>query len=382
MTEPLAGHQGSVTAPLRVFCDEAGFTGPDLWDPAQAYFSYASVTVPADESADLIAKVTRDFRLQGAELKAANLVKHTRGRKATHEILRAVGPRANAVVHHKRFALACKFFEYVFEPLLSESSLLFYNMGFQKFVANLLFAGSVAHTGRAHDLLAAFAEAVRSDSTRLSHLLSIHAPDSRDPIEMLISFGVYHRHTVLRELDYVREHHRWTLELSSTSLRSLLAAWSSDGRALTVTCDVSNPIKDQLGFFNAMVGNTRSVSVTLAGTTTPFTFSLAEPLTFTDSRSCPPIQLADTLAGALCHSMNNQHDSWSRETMTMLLEAGVLLGESVLPELDRADARNQAAANNMVILLELLERSANNEDLQAGIGELVAAMLRMPPPTA
>jgi hypothetical protein len=36
----------------QIFCDETGFTGPDLLNPGQKYFGYASVRMEAQEASE------------------------------------------------------------------------------------------------------------------------------------------------------------------------------------------------------------------------------------------------------------------------------------------------------------------------------------------
>ena len=88
-------------------------------------------------------------KLQGSELKGKNLLKHASGRKAASAVIKELGDRSQVVVVHKRYALACKLFEYTFEPLISDVSMALYLVNFHKFIANLLYLSSVAHHSRA-----------------------------------------------------------------------------------------------------------------------------------------------------------------------------------------------------------------------------------------
>src|SRR5437879_2589559 len=101
---------------LTIYCDEAGFTGNNLADDGNPYFTFASVALEPSGAAALIDEAKAEFRLQG-EVKGANLTKHPAGRNA-----------------------AGKLFEYIFEPALSENNYLFYSIGFHRFIANLLHA--------------------------------------------------------------------------------------------------------------------------------------------------------------------------------------------------------------------------------------------------
>src|SRR5205809_2689957 len=106
--------------PTTVFCDESGFTGEFLLDRRQRYFAYASVTIEPEEAGEIVARIIRDYRVQGNELKGRRLLEYARGRRAILDIIETIGRRAQAVVHHKEFALATKIFEYTYEPLISE----------------------------------------------------------------------------------------------------------------------------------------------------------------------------------------------------------------------------------------------------------------------
>lgn len=50
-----------------LFCDESGFTGQDLLNPDQQYFSYSSVLMNPLEAGEIVAQVRTDFPL-GKEL--------------------------------------------------------------------------------------------------------------------------------------------------------------------------------------------------------------------------------------------------------------------------------------------------------------------------
>ncbi|HWS18234.1 MAG TPA: DUF3800 domain-containing protein, partial [Candidatus Elarobacter sp.] len=120
-----------------IYCDESGFSGNNLADNGNPYFVYASVRFEPEAASELVAQVKKDFRLQG-EIKGANLTKHAQGRRALTRLIKSCAPESKLILANKKFALAGKLFEYIFEPPLAQNSLLFYNIGFQKYVANLL----------------------------------------------------------------------------------------------------------------------------------------------------------------------------------------------------------------------------------------------------
>ena len=126
-----------MAGPTEVYCDESGFSGNRLSDAASPFFVYSSVAIGRDRAAELVQRIMRDYRLQGKELKGSNLLKNNLGRKAVASVLAETLPISQSVAYHKQFALACKLFEYIYEPVIANSSSVFYNIGFHKFVSNL-----------------------------------------------------------------------------------------------------------------------------------------------------------------------------------------------------------------------------------------------------
>ena len=124
---------------MEIFCDESGFTGNQLLDKEQQVFSYASVAIDSAAAADLVDRVRQKYRLKAVELKGGDLLKQRNGRQAIAEILRALEGQFLVAVHLKPYALACKFFEYIFEPAFPECNSIFYGIDFHRFIATLLF---------------------------------------------------------------------------------------------------------------------------------------------------------------------------------------------------------------------------------------------------
>jgi len=67
------------------------------------------------------------------------MLKTEQGRRAVTAVLVSCAEHTRLVSHLKKFALACKFFEYIFEPALAEQNSIFYNIGFHLYIGNLLF---------------------------------------------------------------------------------------------------------------------------------------------------------------------------------------------------------------------------------------------------
>ena len=145
-------------------------------------------------------------------------MRYAKGRQAIEEIVKITGSRTCLVVHLKEYALATKFFEYAFEPLLSEISSVFYGINFHKFVGNILYLNMLARHERARTLAERFETAARGEDAALRGMFSVHGIRDEDPVEQLIQFGVYNRDSILRELCEVRRFGGWMLELTNTNI--------------------------------------------------------------------------------------------------------------------------------------------------------------------
>jgi hypothetical protein len=109
-----------------------------------------------------------NFNLDG---KFENLKKYSKGRKAISEVLEKYTNCTKLVIHNKKFSVACRFFEYVFEPVLASKNSIFYSIEFHKFISNLIYLHLQVEPQSAEDLLDNFEKMMRSKS-----------PETRDEI--------------------------------------------------------------------------------------------------------------------------------------------------------------------------------------------------------
>jgi hypothetical protein len=122
-----------------IYFDESGFTGNDLLSEEQPYYVYSGVAIDSGRAKNLVTEARSKFRLNSLELKGRKLICQDRGRRAILWLLNELGEDVRIGVFDKRYALAWKFFEYVFEPVLAAQSSIFYRMEFNHFIAMLLY---------------------------------------------------------------------------------------------------------------------------------------------------------------------------------------------------------------------------------------------------
>lgn len=368
-----------------IFCDESGYTGPDLLDSQDPYFSFATVAVSADEAADLVARLIKEYGVQGGELKGRRLLKYAKGRRAVEEIFTELEGRFKVSLFEKRYALACKFYEYVFEPPLATHSLVFYALRFHLFISNLLYLHFTQSGRYAERIFAEFQEFMRSfDENKLVYLNGkLQLADAPPALELIGAFAVSNFASVRDEMEaVVGSSGKWTLDLTSTGLHSLLGEWAEIYDTLDVTCDDSKPLAASKGVIDAMIGNDRKAYTTVFGERRRLTYNLARPITLAKSIETPGIQLADVIAAATAAIFESPRDS-DHDSFRASAFRGLAPNVVVLPMLSEVDLDEAAVQRNYMILHDLVRRSLSHEPLLPGAAEFalrVTVGMQLPVP--
>jgi hypothetical protein len=371
--------------PATIFCDESGFTGPDLLQGKDLYFSFASVSLSGEEAAELTARLIKDYHVQGGELKGRLLLKYAKGRRAVAEVFHALDGRYRTALFEKRYALAGKFFEYIFEPVLASHSLIFYALRFHLFIANLLYLHFRQKARYAEEIFEQFQEMMRSfDDSSMSILTSkLYLPEMPPVLDLVSAFTIANYATVREEIEtVVGSTGKWTLDLSSTALQSLLGEWAEVYDVLDVTCDESKPLAASKPIHDLMVGNTTKAYSEIFGDRRRITYNLARPIQFAKSHECAGIQLADVVAAATAAVFespeNGDHDSYRDAAF-----AGMVRSVVVLPVLDEVDLNEPAVARNYLILKDVVRRSVGHNAILPDAAEFalrLTAEMKLPLP--
>lgn len=361
-----------------IYCDESGFTGGNLLDAASPFFTYATVAVSQDEAKEFVDKVIKDYKVQSTELKFNKLIKYSRGKQAITYILKTFHEQTKVVVHHKKYSLACKFYEYVFEPTIASNNSLFYNLGFHKFISNFLYLEFQQETKYAEEIFTDFYTLMKSkDYEETKYMFSaLVLPDISPMLDLIKTFCIYHRNTINEELDSLKGKGvgKWILDLTGVSLASLLAEWGQKYQQLQVFCDESKPLQEQPEVFNAMINRQDKIFIEVEGKEHPISFNLATQLEFVNSKTYPGIQIADVAAGTFAFvfqkNLKEKDAEYPDEWKEYLVKS--ISGYSVLPNLTYLDVNQIAVKRNFLLLEELVERSVNKVPLLEGIAEFVS----------
>lgn len=356
----------------QIYFDESGFTGNNLLHPQQKYFAYGSVATDEDEAKEFVSELIKKYGIQNGELKGSKLVKFSKGRKAIDEIFHHFEGRLKVSISDKKFALACKLFEYIFEPCFSDINSLFYGIGFHRFIANILYVEFLARGAGAEAIFAEFEELMRTkDEAKLQGIFSssIH-PENSPIITQIREFAQYRADDIREELASLDgKTGNWILDLTQTALHTLLSNWGTEHEVLTAVCDHSNPLEQHAELFEVMIGRQDRIFSDVFGQNHPITFNLSGPVEFRDSKAAHGIQIADALAAAAVHVYSGADDDYAKKWRGILPSIGHY--GSIVPDTSELNLKDRRAQRNAVVLLELHSRATNGLSLTDGIADYV-----------
>lgn len=354
--------------------DESGFTGNNLLHKQQKIFCYASVECPHDEAKYFVEHIINKYQVQNGEIKGGQLLKGVRGKRAVDEIIQNFKGRFKVSVSDKKYALAGKFFEYIFEPAISSVNSIFYNINFHRFISNILHLELCVRGAMAEEIFEDFEKLMRTgDFEGLKKLFSTSKSEGISPVlEHICDFAIHNKESVIRELNgYVgKGAGKWVLDLTNTALFGLLAEWGQEYEQLTAYCDHSKPLSEDQEIFNVMVNCEDKKYTQIAGIDSPITFDLKEPLNLVDSKVVHGVQLADAIAAAFAYACDNDNQDEYAVKWRAMLEEHVIFG-SVFQDYDHIDLRKLEVQRNAILLQELTERSKNGVSLIEDIGEYI-----------
>jgi hypothetical protein len=346
-----------------ISCDEAGFTGNNLLNPAQPFFSYASHDLSLTEADALIRRLRARHPTQMPELKASKLLKSARGRALIAEALDEMQGRYIVTVYDKRYSLAAKLFEYLFEPVLQANNALFYRHNTHRFIAMFFY---MLMRDRSIEALAhEFETFMRSLDPADAPTLFGSRNGSNQMVGQILRFVRGYNVTIARETRSLgrSESGKWILDLTGSAVTSHLASWGRRHPLLEVVCDDSKPLKALAGLHDMMINRPDVVEADFFGKKRTLTWNMSKPLAFASSASHAGIQLADLLAGsAACLPGAGPETA----EIGRCIE-GHFHDDCVLPDFSAIDLDGDDAPANWLVLEELAGRADRGEDPLEGM---------------
>ncbi len=359
--------------------DEAGFTGPNLLDKSQPYFIYASHDLTEDESLQIIGRLRNEFGISAEELKASQLKRRSYWKEIISIVCDSTNGRAKIIYNNKKVALTGKFFEYLFEPVLAHNSIVFYKVGFHKYIMNVLYDSLSSQIISDSDILKEMQLFMRNFDANSAP--SIFEKSERNPLALdrIFQFCRGYREKIKSESMFLRSGEsptaKWTLDLTATCLHSLLFhEWGHRYKRLKLVCDQSKPLAAYADTFNQWVGNKESAFITDGKISVEIKGNLAEPVRFLSSKDSSTLQVADLLAGIALYYFSEikPHSTEFRRWMKFNVVGRLCV------DLDQEfrGSNTQSVRIGREILKELSERAARNDDPLAGMSSYIANVRR------
>ncbi|MBN9489831.1 MAG: DUF3800 domain-containing protein [Alphaproteobacteria bacterium] len=373
------------TPPARLIsCDEAGFTGPRMLDDDQPVFAYTAIDLTPEEAQAIVDSVRARHRVQAPELKAQLLRKRQNWGEIAIEVARQVEGRAMIMVCDKRLNLGGKTFEYLFEPVLQDNSLLFYRHDLHRFVTNAVHRALHATGEPPHAMAVELERFMRSFKPEdAPHLFAgrTTGDDSAAVLSCILRFARGYAGVIAERTANLRAEEdltgKWTLDLTTTALHSLiLFGWGHRYPRIDVLCDDSKPLRAMAHVFDGWVGREGGVKIPSPRDQAEVELrgNLAGPIRFGSSAEHPTIQIADVLSGASADFVRAPQNP-------AMAGWGPFLGrhihrDHILPDAELIDTRQLGPRVNLAVLHELARRADLAVDPLTDMGEFYAATIR------
>lgn len=344
---------------VKLYIDESGFTGNNLLDEDQKLFSLAAVNLDNEESEDIIKKTRTEFELQSTELKAKNMLKTTKGRKACFSIIDSVKGKARVIISDKRYNLCCKFFEYLFEPIISDNSEIFYKSNFHKYIANSLYfmQDNQEFLNRIQHLLRNY-----NSELKLSCLYKFKSDNQF--LDKILTIVEHSEKAIISELQDIISHSGYSngnlLDLTGTAIYCLCCDFSKRSQQVKIVCDKSKAIDSFKSTLDIFLKSNAEKSITLPNLEISNIIpNLSASIETVDSKTNYSIQLADILAGTVNYCYSNINNPVNLGFIRNLFNRGVLSGNTMMPEEEFIDTK--LFKHDYDRALEKMHKNAINE---------------------
>lgn len=369
-----------MTKTLEIACDEGGYTGPDLLNADQRYFTFASINLSDEQAWKIIEKARANHKIQMPEIKASRLMKSPAGRSFISYVFESLEGKYAVTVSDKLLALTGWMFEYIYEPVYQKNPKIFYDKNFHRHIAMFSWVWFNRASRDAIEAVRQFQAYMRSrDATKAPIFFDRDWPSlgedmtNEDPFDLILRFA--HGYRDIIRADNARlntelpENGRWTLDLSASAIWSHLNHWGQNGSPLRVNCDTSKPIQSIINNFTGD-GNDPAINrMRRMNVEQRLGYSLEREVEFVDSRSHPAVQLADLVASTTV-SIVSRGMPYGFEATSDSIDRHALKNHSVMPDSEVVDLDQRAPMVNYVVMYGLAKRAEVKADPYAGVEEL------------
>jgi hypothetical protein len=299
----------------KIYFDEAGFTGNNLLDKSQPYFCYLGL-ISSTEIENKFLELKKSSGYTQQEVKGINLCKSPKGQRFLKLLWETFNVNAKFVFHDKKFAFSAKLYEYTYESVFQDISTLLYRANFHRFIATLFYSYFITSDKTAEYYFDVFSKYIKNKNNNGKLELIEKKPSENSPFILFYNFCKNNINEIACDVDFSDYISQWLLDLTNTSLYSLLIDFAGDSNEeIFAFCDKSKPLLNQLDFINAFVGDKRILYDDIFGFKMRFNFNLGAPIELVESKYCVSVQITDCLVSSLYYSLLNKEEYFSKEIM-------------------------------------------------------------------
>ncbi|ANK12812.1 hypothetical protein A9D12_07480 [Erythrobacter neustonensis] len=358
-----------------IYIDESGYTGDDLYNPDQPFFTIASSLIDDEEAAAILRRCFP--RYQGAEFKFGNIWKrdtHRNGLRSLSGEIPAIADRLFLYIIDKRFSLIVKMFDYLLEPIFTAGGYDYYGNGYARRYMNTIHRDLRRFGGESlYDETAsrwdAFARAPKRDTMNaLRTHLTQTANSTKHPISTVFTMLAEAARTFeISNPDL--ETFKDSSEIQLTAVVSTVVHWRQQRpEDFHVVHDESSNFLRQRDVWETILRDECEPGPVIMGDGTSVEFPLrVRSTTAVRSHDSAAVQLCDVIAG-LGAKAALSFDERGKDPFVMeliQLGAGELTHNGVRPHQDYADEpmprrTGPDMLDQMVSLLEPLHRRRGN----------------------
>lgn len=352
---------------MPIYCDESGFTGDNMLDKDQPYFSYASVNISEDEAEEKVNLIKKKYNIRLEEIKGKVLLSRSdKYKKAVGELFIDLLNRTKITFAEKKYSIACSFFEHIFLPLLDKKISLFYDNNLDKYIIYTIYTYIKNNDEMVEDMLLEFEKFIhRKESSLLS--FDISNDNNKKLIYPIIELALLHKDKIIEKFQKLNDL-KYILDKSAPLFYYTICAWTDELENIKVICDESKPLEYFVRLFNDIFINRKDqVRKTINGINFPLIPHLSEPISFGKSKNIPGLQLADIMASVTTYIAKNIAICPYAQEWHSLISPHVYA--SIIPGNDYPHNSKLETVRSIVILEELVKRSRQNQDLLDRIEE-------------
>jgi hypothetical protein len=344
------------TQPHTIYFDEAGYTGNYLLDASQPFFVFGSVDIEEKRAQELLAEAVVNFRLpRDVELKGHKLIKNPGGKAAIKWLFKECHENFHLVYSDKVFAIAGKFFEFIFEPLIASHSAYFYKIDFHRFITNVIYYSLKLKKPLAIEAIGNIQSIFRKNEST-TNLIKNQRLNPALLLEAIFHFCQLNETAILSQISDLSDKsdltNRWTLDLSLTSLNSSLMFWGRKYSKIKVLCDDSKPLsenKDIISLSNLAAQGSLILNPNLP----KFEYEITE-VSFGKSHEHASLQLADLFASSANYALNRRDLFWDYLVDNFPKNFS---DYNLRPDTQYIDFNTEQSYRNAVVLLRLIEEA-------------------------